>query len=451
MILAAFITCSVDASAAKIDLDAGVYSELLWTDNVDISVIRRDSDTYLLVNPYIRFSRDGNRIKANMDYQAKATVYSQHSGMNDLQHMFRGDLGIEIIRDRFFTDVYVAQESEVINANEAISFDGLFYGANTTEKYTAQVSPRGSIPITGDVGIDFSSKHGKIIYDHGIDNIEEHQAYASLGTGGRSAKFNWGVNASKQYTQTGNDYPSEYEQIDVSASYPFFSRIMLNGKIGEKREVLSSYINRSWDRDVVWQGSLIYALSNKTRFEIGGGKDLYSDLAHVSFSHVLPRSVFLANYTQSEVTQLTDDLKNSTEKQVPYKFGRPLNDIYEQKKGTVNWKLTGVKNTVNVNLSGEERFYRNLGETEILLDANLVWQHKISGRSNIVANIDWWRLMDRSARRLDDMTLYSLKYDRKIGTKTKWFTGVKAGIRDGTQAALEYKEFMFLIGAELKY
>ena len=443
--------CPISAQASKVDLEAGVYSELIWTDNVDIASVKRDADTYLMVNPYIRMNRKSNRIEANLDYQAKATVYNQYSGRNDLQHLLRGDASIEVIRDVLAADVYISQESEVINAEEAISFEGLSYGANTANKYTAKVSPRGVIPIDGDIGIDFYSSHGKIIYDQGIEDVLEHQARASLGTGARSYRLNWGLNASKQYIQTENNNPSESEQIDLSGSFPILNRVLFHVMYGHKREVLSSYVNRGWDTGNIWESRLSYAFSNKTRFEVGGGKDLYGNRAQASFQHVLPRSALYIDHVESQVTQLSDDIKTAREKQVPHKFGRAVDDIYVQKKSTINWKLIGAKNTVNLYFGHEERFYRNISVTEILLDSNLRWEYKLSGRSNLTMSVNWWRLGDKQEDRLDDMGLYSLKYNRKIGAKSEWYTGVRAGIRDGVSAALEYKEFMLMLGAKLKY
>lgn len=445
------IVSSVNVFAAKFDLEAGVYSELTWTDNVDIAIAKRDADTYLTVNPYLRMSRDSNRIKANMDYQAQATIYNQYSGRNDLQHLLRGDLQVEFIRDHFVTDFYIARESEVINADEAISFDGLFYGANTADKYTAQVSPKGVIPLVGDIAIDFFSSHGKVVYDQGIDDLEEHQAKIAIGTGTRSTGLNWGLNVSKQYVQTENQNSSQSEQIDLSGSFPVFNRLLVHAMFGQKREVLSSYVDREWDKGEIWEGKLIYAFSNKTKLEAGGGKDLYSHRAIASFMHATQRTSLQIDHIESQVTKLSNDIKEAREKTDPYKFGRAVDDIFIQKKSSINWKVLGAKNTINFYLGHEERFYRNIGVTEILLDSNLRWEYRLSGRSNLSATINWWRLGDKQEDRLDDMSLYTLKYQRNIGSKSHWYASAKAGIRDGTHAALEYKEFKLLLGAEFRY
>ena len=433
---------SAETFAAKLDMDIGVNSELIWTDNVDIAAVERNSDTYLAVNPYIRIKRDNSRISADLDYQIKATAYTQYSGRNDLQHLFRSNLGIEIYRDYFFTDIYIASESEVIDASKAISFDGLSYDTNTTDKYTAKVSPRGVVPVIGDIGIDFSSSHGKTIYDQDLNDIEEHSAFVSLGTASRGTSFNWGINANKEYSLEETQNPTEYEQLDFSFSYPIFNRALFSAKYGEKREVLSSETDRSWDKGEIWNASLAYAISAKTRIECGNGKDLHGDTFKFSLAHETPRSKISLGYDESQITQLIKD--------IPFKFNRFV-DVYVQKQSSVNWKLTGVKNTVSLDLKRDERYYRNIDAEEVLMSANVRWEHKLSGRSNIIGVINWWRLGDDEIDRIDDMVLYSLKYDRKIGNKSNWYVGADAGIRDGVEAALEYKEFKFKLGAELSY
>ncbi len=446
----AILICPASAIASKIDLDAGVYSEIVWTDNVDLAASKRESDVYLMINPYVRANHIGRRIKSSFDYQLRAAAYQQHSGMNDLQHLLRGDLGVDLIRDNVFVDFYLAQESEVVDANKAISFDGFSYGANTANSYTGKVMPRGILPIVGDIGVDFSSSHGKIVYDQGIDDILEHQAHVSLGTGARSAGLNWGLSARKQYVQIENSHPSEYEQLDVSTSFPIFSRVLISAKYGEKREVLSSSNNRSWNQGEIWNGKIIYAISSKTNVQFGGGNDLYGDNVIISFQQETKRSKLKLDYSESEVTTLTAGLIEDVTGSNPWELIY-IDDIYVQKKGAIKWKLAGVRNTIDIFLKREDRYYRNLGTDETLYAANLHWKHRFSGRSDLIANINWWRLGGGSESRLDDIALYSLKYARGIFQNSNWYISGKAGIRDGTQTALEYKQLIFLIGAELRY
>ena len=444
-------TCPVKAIASKIDLEAGVYSELIWTDNADIASVKRDSDIYTSINPYVRAKRDGKRIKANIDYQAKVIAYNKHTGRNDLNHLLRGNLDAELLKERLFTNIYVAVDREVVDPDSAISFDDLLYGDNTTDKYTARVSPGGVIPILKDIGLDFSSSHGKILYDYGLADVDEHKANASLGTASRSSGVNWGVNAGKQYVQTENNNPSEYEQIDFSASVPVFNRTLLSVKYGEKREVLSSTADRSWQKGKVWSCNLGYALSSKTKLEFGGGEDLYNDQLLFSLTHAAVRSHVKVNYIQSEITLITQEINEDMDRVRAQKFGRAIDAVYVQKKGDISWRLIGSKNIIDLYLAHEERYYRNIDENENMIRARLMWEHKVSGRSNLRAAVNWWRLGDDQQDRLDDMAFYSLRYNINFDSKSNWYAGVDAGIRDGVQSALEYKEFKFRIGAELRY
>ncbi len=437
--------------AKKLELNAGVTSEYVFTDNVDIGAAQRESDSYLLVSPFVNLKSQGRRVNAYMDYRASGYMYAKNSGMNDMQHLLRGDLGVELIRDRFFTDFYVSHESEVIDAEDAISFDGLIYGANSANKYTGQIKPRFVLPISGDLGVSYSSSHGKIYYDRGIDDVEEHDAIVSFGTASRSALFNWNINSSFEYIQTEGFNASEYRQVDLVSSYPIFNRAIFYIMLGKKWERLSSSTNYSWFEGNVWDAKIAYSLSTRTKLEFGGGEDLYGDTYLASFSYENNKTALSLSYSEQQVNRVTQDITDQLVDERLYKFYRGESDVYVQKKTRLTWNVEGVKNSIDLTLKYEDRIYRNLGQNEIFIGADIQWDYTLSSKSNIRANLRWWRLGDDLNDRLDDMSTYSLKYTRNMSKKAIWYTAVQAGIRDGTEAAFEYKQAKFTVGAELKY
>ncbi len=442
---------STTVYAKKLELDAGINTEYVFTDNVDIAVQERESDSYLLFSPFVNIKSQGRRVNAYMDYRATGYMYAKNSGMNDMQHLLRGDLGIELIRDRFFTDFYVSRESEVIDAEDAISFDGLIYGANSTNKYTAQVKPMFVLPISGDLGAFYSSSHGKIIYDRGIDDVEEHDAVLSLGTASRSAFFNWNINSSFEYIKTEGFKASEYRQVDFTSSYPVFNRTIFYVMFGKKWERLSSSPSYSWFDGNVWNAKIAYSLSTRTKFELGGGEDLYGDTHLASIIYENDKTALSLSYSEKQVNRVTQDIEDQLADERTYKLYLGESDVYVQKKTHLTWNVEGVKNSIDLTLKYEDRIYRNIEQNEIFIGADIQWDYNLSSKSYIRANLRWWRLGDDLNDRLDDMSTYSLKYNRSISKKASWFTSVQAGIRDGTQAALEYKQAKFTVGAELKY
>lgn len=449
---------STTVFAKELELEAGISTDYVWTDNVDIAVDERESDSYLSVSPFVSLNSQGRRVNAFVDYRATGYMYANNSSMNDMQHLFRGDLGVELIRDRFFTDFYVSHENEVIDADDAISFDGLTYGSNSTSKYTAQISPRYIQPITGDIGFSYSSSHGKIYYDRGIDDVEEHDANLSLGTASRSTFFNWSINSSFEYIKTENLNASEYRQVDLTSSYPIFNRTIFYLMYGKKRERLSSSADDSWDKGDVWDAKIAYSPSIRTKIELGGGEDLYGDTYLASIGYKTKKTSLSLIHIQQQVNRVTEELLDDINNEFPYElYGdeydlyREDGDIYVQKKTYLTWNIEGVKNSIDLILKYEERAYRNIGQKEIFTGADIQWDYTLSSKSDIRANLMWWRLGDDFNDRLDDMSTYSLRYTRNINKKSIWYTGVQAGIRDGTDAALEYKQAKVTVGAELKY
>ncbi len=437
--------------AKKLELDAGVSSDYVFTDNVDIGATQRESDSYLLVSPFVNLKSQGRRVNAYMDYRATGYMYAKNSGMNDMQHLLRGDLGIELIRDRFFTDFYVSHESEVIDAEDAISFDGLVYAANSANKYTGQVKPRFVLPLAGDLGVSYSSSHAKIIYDRGIDDVEEHDAVVSLGTASRSAFLNWNINSSFEYIKTEGFNASEYRQVDLTSSYPIFNKAIFYIMLGKKWERLSSSTDYSWFEGNVWDAKIAYSLSTRTKIEFGGGEDLSGDTYIASISYENKKNLLSLSHIEQQVNRVNEDILERDAEGLPVDFYRGEDDVYVQKKTYLTWNIEGIKNSIDLTLKYEDRTYRNLGANEIFIGADIQWDYALSSKSYLRANLRWWRLGDDLNDRLDDMSTYSLKYTRNISKKATWYTAVQAGIRDGTEAAYEYKQAKFTVGAELKY
>lgn len=441
---------SITLSAKNLEVDVGVSTDIVWTDNVDIAVSQKVSDSYIAIGPFVRLNSQGRRVNASVDYSALGYMYNKHTGMNDMQHLLRGDLDVELIKDRFFTDVYISQESEVIDAEDAISFEGLFYEANSTNKYTGQINPRWIQPIAGDLGFTFFSSHGKIYYDRGREDIEEHNANVSLGTASRSTFLNWNINSSFGYVKTENQKASKQRQLDLSSSYPIFNKAVFFVTLGEKQERLSSSTDDSWDQGTIWDAKIAYSLSTRTKFELGGGEDLYGDTFLANISYETKKSALSLNYSEEQVNRVAEDIFEDTHgDSLPYELSRSDEVIYVQKKSYLAWKVQGVKNTIDMILKREERLYRNIGLKEILVGADIQWDYVLSSKSNLKTNLRWWRVGDDFKDRLDDMSVFSIKFTRNINEKSIWYTGVTVGVRDGTDAALEYKQIKVMAGVQL--
>jgi len=92
------------ASAADVDFKPTFTASQRYSDNIALSSSNRESSFVTELRPGFSFSRQGARMRANVDYGLQGLLYTHDSGANSVNNQLAARLDSELIDENLFLD-----------------------------------------------------------------------------------------------------------------------------------------------------------------------------------------------------------------------------------------------------------------------------------------------------------------------------------------------------------
>jgi len=395
-------------AAAETTFEPRVAVSETFTTNVRLAPRgAEDGDWITQVRPGFTASRDGPRLRYDLDYDLQALYFAGENDGNDTFHNFVGDGEGELIEDRFFVEMNGRYDQRDVDPANRQATSNLFLTDNRTDVAALEVSPLLLQPI-GEVAI------ASLRYTWSmVDYRETGESVDTTSTGGsvqdsdldrtafrlespEEARWIWHldyINASVSFDEA-SDY--KYETAGGEVGIPVAARSHLLLGAGRESNPDQSREDGGLD-DNWWTVGWQWQPTARQNVELRTGRRYYGPSYDVSWQRAGSRGQLEIEYHESPTT--TSALEFDKYSVTPDGlFGQARIDtsvfIRKRLSGLVTWNAT--RSDWSLRLYREERDLIDDAETDedfsedeqvLGLRAGVMWQAFV--RTTLDASLSW--------------------------------------------------------------
>jgi uncharacterized protein (PEP-CTERM system associated) len=420
------------ASAADWIISPAITVEQTYTDNALLTNDNEEQENITRIRPSISLYREGARAKVDINYAPEYRHYWEDTQDDELVHFLRAEGNTELLENHLFLDGWGTADMTSISSTGRNGIDGATGRSDTTEVYTAGLSPY----FTAHLG-NFSTFEARYTADmvnyteNGLDDNTGQQVDLVLGSGSAFSNQVWELSAMQSVV----DYDSlkddnEVKQVRAELAQQLTSQWALAFAVGHEEYNLAI----TPDSDgTLWSVGVIYTPNPRTRLALGGGERSFGDDYYLDFSHRSQLSVWTASYKRDYISARNEVMRPSlfqrqdafgnlvrdavlNNPSIPQRNGSPtLNaDYYQIERFDTSFTLASGRTALTLQAGHSERIY------DIALNDTRDWdgainlRREISQRTSGFIRLGW---KDHKEDALDyDQWLTSLGGNYQIGS-----------------------------------
>lgn len=347
-------TLSLAAAASDWIIAPAVTLEQSYTDNALLTYENTESESVTVVRPSISAYREGARARVDFNYAPEYRRYWEDTEDDELIHFLRGEGNVELTEDYLYLDGWATADMTNITSTGRTGIGGLTGRGDSTEVYTAGVSPYFKARM-GNVSL-FEARYTLDTVNYSEDAVDDsvgQRADLVLGSGTAFSNQVWELSALHNVV----DYDNLEEDNEVNEFRAEFaqrlSRLWTLAFVAGYEEYKLA-LNEDLD-DSLWSVGVIYTPSQRTRLALGGGERAFGNDYYLDFSYRSQRTVWTASY-ERDYTSARDELVRPTLFQRQDAFGNLVRDAVLENPPVVE---RGGTPTIGAEFYELERFSTN--------------------------------------------------------------------------------------------
>jgi len=322
-----------------------------YSDNVDQDAENEKTSSIAEVSPSLRFTKEGARIKTNLDYTLNAYAYSNGSveDKNNTRHDLQANMQAELLQKNFFIDLDASITQEQLNKRQGDIADSQTGIDNLTETYTYGINPywkqHWSSYADSIVSYEFNEVSFNDTNNNGNANIlsndsSENKVKMTVTNGKKFRNIVWKLDfdySKVDYKDTLIDSKDSESKIYLAElGYQLNNEFLLISKFGyEEYEQTTDF--PSTDNSGSFSGlGFVWSPSSRTHLEFTFGDRFYGDAYDLIFEHQGDALGFNFSYNES-VTGARDEYRennSNTQDQFFNTQNQLFNDKYAAATGT---------------------------------------------------------------------------------------------------------------------
>ncbi len=401
-------TLTLTAVASDWTIAPAITLEQTYTDNALLTNDNKQNESITVVRPSLSIYREGARARVDINYAPEYRYYWEDTEDDELVNFLRADASAELVQDHLFLDGWGTADLTNITSRGRTGLGGLTGRPDSTEVYTAGISPY----FKSRVGGDFSLFEARYTLDSvsfsepGVDDSVGQRADLIFGSGTAFANQIWELSA----WQSRVDYDSLDDDNEVSQFRAEFAQQLSNQwalAFVAGYEDFNLAVNEDIDGSL-WSVGVIYTPNQRTRLAIGGGERAFGDDYYLDFSHLSRRTVWTASY-QRDYTSVREELMRPTLFERQDVFGNLVRDpvlenppavdregtpaispeYYELERFATSFTFTTDRTSLTLSGSRAERNYESA--VDDTRDLNLVARvaRDLSAHTNAYLRLSW--------------------------------------------------------------
>ncbi len=290
------------ACAADWKFGAGVSAGETYTDNVALAPPgAAQSDWITEITPTLSAVKNGARFKADVRYSLQNLFYARDRNRNQIYHQLDARANTELYEKELFLDTSASIRQAATSPLGATGANNTNATGNISNVRTLTVSPYwihrfGSMATlnarvgVSDVGYSNAS----------ISNSTNTTTNLTLAGGSTFSRTPWALNYSDQKVNYTSRPDVEFTTTSASLGYLVTSRVRLTGVTGYER---NQYLHTgSAPEGSFWEANVAWAVSPRTKLEVGLGDHYYGKTKMMSFNTHGGHLEWKADYNESVTT-----------------------------------------------------------------------------------------------------------------------------------------------------
>ncbi|MXS85186.1 TIGR03016 family PEP-CTERM system-associated outer membrane protein [Nitrosomonas sp. HPC101] len=415
------------------------------------------------INPGINITGKGRRFQANLGYTMNNLIYARNERFL-IRHQLNTKGTAEIVKDHFFVDgrAVVTQQNVSLFGPQAL--DNTSLTGNRRDVRIWSVSPYVRQRFKNIAAGEVRYIHGEVSSNtRRFANNTSDAAIFSLNSGSAFRTLGWGMDVS--HTEINRKYSGprlgtlrtiEMDRVSGSLKYVVTSQFNLIGTGGYEHNSFISIRGRR--SSPFWTVGFSWTPTKRTNVSVSGGRRFFGNTYAASANHRTRSTAWNLSYIEDITTfgqqsfsggailsagmlsQLFSGVQNSEallNQGLPSSFSDPnnflTNRLFLLKRLQASLVLNGKKNSLvfrafnysrksfspdeeDADLIGIEnaRLTRNTTQT----GGNVLWNHRLSPRSNANINFGYIRNRYSVTNREDDLMIISAGLNKQLSSNT---------------------------------
>lgn len=240
-----------------------------YSDNVNLSANGSEQSSFVTeATPSIRATRNGARVKANVNYSMHGRAYTSSSVGNSLDHKFNGSLKAELSENFLFLDANADVSQQYRTLTGALGADAINTSSNLANVVTYSITPYIKTRLGSYANLDFRLTHSNVSYESaGATDSSSNGVNFSLTSGSRMLPVSWALNFRQQNVDNKTTVDTESEYTKANLRYPLSRRFGLTAQANNERNDYLGATGRQRDF-TSWGGGAYYEPSRRLSTEI---------------------------------------------------------------------------------------------------------------------------------------------------------------------------------------
>jgi len=431
-------------SAAEWNIQPRLTVSETYTDNVGLGGggfggfggAGRGGEFITQINPGVSITGEGRRFKSNLSYTLNNLIYAKNERFR-IRNQLNTDATAEIIKHHFFVDgrATISQQNAFLFGPQAP--DNAVLTGNRRNIYMWNISPYVRQRFSNLASGEVRYVHGEVSSNaNSFSNSSSDAAIFSLNSGSAFRTLGWGVNYS--HTQIDRKYARsnlgrlqtiELERTTGTLRYIVTSQFSLIGTAGYERNSFISIRGRT--SSPLWTVGFSWTPTKRTKIDASGGKRFFGNTYAASVDHRTRSTVWNLSYVEDITTfgqqslaggsilsasmlgQLFSGIQGGDallNQGLPLSFSDPnnflTNRLFLLRRLQASLTLNGKKNSLvfrgfsysRKSFSSDEEDADLIGIENAALTrdttqtgGNLLWNHRLSPRTNANINLGYIR------------------------------------------------------------
>ena len=411
-----------------------------YSDNIDLEATNVKSSAYTRVNPGFTYSKQGSRVKSQVDYNVNGLFYESESELDDAQHNLYANVDSELVKNSIFLDLNATISQQLLDNDRYTSPGGVAGSDNLTETYTYGFAPYWNKKWSNVATSQLKYNYNDVSYsDNDGDDSTANNVTLNVESGKQFTQFFWNFDYNHTDTSYETDVDTSFDGYKLRVGYYYSRKLSLTATTGYE-----DYSDSREDGGTGWRAGVIWSPSQRTNLEFEAGQRFFGSTYLLDFKHQHRRLTWHFKYDDS-ITDSRDQIINNNDsvQETPEGIVPPLTNFTAQYY--LSRRLTGdvsysLKNsTITLGLFSEWRYFNDTDQKdEDDSGANLNWNLNLGRRTSMNTRFSWDQLEDTLNNNTQDRSSFIWSLNRNI---SRSMTGELMVSYNNNEADIKTDEF----------
>ncbi|MCP4267481.1 MAG: TIGR03016 family PEP-CTERM system-associated outer membrane protein [Candidatus Brocadiaceae bacterium] len=405
-----FLLTPISVMAGDWDLGASLLTELIMTDNMNLSEDNAQSSIIPHIIPGFTASKEERNLDLNIEYYldyAQPLVNREYAFSDDkFTHKLNANLESELYKDVFYLDMKANADRYLIRSGDKSGGNGFAFQGDYTQAFGISVSPYLRQHYGNNADLEAIYTFSTI--DATGDDLfagNSNEIFVTLDSGNDYISTPWDIKAlivDERY-KSGTD--ATFGWIRSQLGHVFTNQWTGNISLGYEN---GEFVTTGNDpKGVTWSVGGIWTPNERTSLDFSWGQRFFGDNLYFTFNHYNKRTTWtaeLAHTLESSQRELAQQNPVDTGLGAPLvptdyneNVGTISSRIFVSDRLTTRFSLDTGRSTLGISAYYIQREYQNDGETTINYGLNTNWNRAL--RVNTEINIGL--LLDRFRDSID--------------------------------------------------